>query len=469
MGAGVRIVQVAHGYPPELLGGTDLYVARLARELADAGHEVSVFAGSVEWREQFETESFESDGISGQRVHRNDLYFDRWDKGYNPLVAGAFREFLVERKPDLVHVHHWIRLTTNLVQVAARAGVPAVVTTHDLYTSCPRVFRLRGEQGDEWCDQPMGASACLNCVPRWRFQQDAEITDNLASYLGDLQAELTLARGRVAPSRGLAERLAREQNLAPDAFRVLPHGSLADRFHGRPSPGTDGRIHLVYWSHLHPIKGAHLLLQAVAESGVAERFHVHLHGEPSGPVYRERLERLAGCIEVSFHGAFRPTDLVDATMDVAVIPTLASESYSFLLDEAVMLGVPILASEFGALAERATPRMMTFRRNDAAHLGERLRSIAERPEQLEEMRAARAPQLVSFREHVTALSALYADVVQAGPPECPAPDETARLVEQWRRRERCFQELVRSESWEEVVSELRSRVDELEGELRSRG
>ncbi|MFH0945710.1 MAG: glycosyltransferase [Planctomycetota bacterium] len=464
----MKILLIAHGYPRELIGGTELYVERLARELQGEGHQVSVFAGSVDWREQFHTEPFELDGISGLRVHRNDLYFDRWDKGYNPLVSAALHRHLLEIRPDVVHLHHWIRLSTDLVGVAARLGIPAVVTAHDLYTTCPRVFRLRGEHGDEWCDQQMGEDACTNCVQRWKFQQDAEIAAALSSYQEDMRRELVLARRILAPSGSHARFLQEHLLLPAGKFEVVPHGSLAEGFEARPKRGEDGRVHLVYWSHLHPIKGAHLLLRAVAECGVADRFHVHLYGEPSGPAYRERLEELARAIQVTFHGAFRPADLVSATMDVAVIPTLARESYSFLLDEAVMLGVPILATDFGAISERATPRVMTFQRNDPADLAARLKRIAEEPDLLERMRASSPPDLIDFKEHLRRLLPIYERVLSEGPPEAPLAGEWDRLREQWDRREVLFRELVRIESWEDVVKELRRRVSELEDELRGR-
>ncbi len=39
----MRIVQVVHGLPPAYLGGTEIYAATLAQELARQGHTVSVF------------------------------------------------------------------------------------------------------------------------------------------------------------------------------------------------------------------------------------------------------------------------------------------------------------------------------------------------------------------------------------------------------------------------------------------
>ena len=41
----MKIVQVVHGYPPEVAGGTERYVELITRELCAAGHDLHVIAG----------------------------------------------------------------------------------------------------------------------------------------------------------------------------------------------------------------------------------------------------------------------------------------------------------------------------------------------------------------------------------------------------------------------------------------
>ncbi|MBI4881605.1 MAG: glycosyltransferase [Planctomycetes bacterium] len=463
----MKIVHAVHGYPPELIGGTELYVERLAREQAAAGHHVLVFSGSVDWREEFTVEEGEQDGVAVVRAHRNDLYFDRWDKGYNPLVAVLFERVLAAERPDVLHVHQWIRLTTNLVSIAARLGVPAVITAHDLYASCPRVFRLKGKDEDQACELEMSPEACVSCVPRWRFQKDEEVSASIASYREDMRRELDLARAIVAPSRSHGEFLARMLGGGVREIRVVPHGTLAESGARHAARAVAaGKIQLACFGHLHPWKGAHVLLEGLARCARKERFTLHLHGKFSGVEYGARLEQLAEGSDVVFHGAYSPRDLERAAIDVVVIPTLCRESYSFILDEAVLLGVPILAARAGAITERATGRVLLFEQNDPADLARRLEEIAGDPGLLAAMRVAPPPALVSFAEHAGRIEEVYRGVAAAGAPAPPpAADERERLAEQWERRETLFRELVRIERWEDVVAELRARVAELEARL----
>ena len=78
----MKICLVAHGYPPELVGGTEKSVQALARGLVRRGHEVFVVAGSMAHEDGFRTSDEEDlDPESGaairvHRIHRADLYFD---------------------------------------------------------------------------------------------------------------------------------------------------------------------------------------------------------------------------------------------------------------------------------------------------------------------------------------------------------------------------------------------------------
>jgi glycosyltransferase involved in cell wall biosynthesis len=461
----MKVLHVVHGYPPEVIGGTELYVARLAAAQRALGDEVAVFAGSLQWRPKLEVRHAEQDGVRVTRVHREDLYFDRWDKGFHPGVSREFERHLGQAKPDLVHVHHWLRLSTDLVAAAARAGIPAVVTLHDLYATCPRVFRLKGEHGDEPCEVPMATGPCVPCVPRWRFQRDDEIAELVRSYRADMSRELEFASAVVAPSRAHGTFLASMLGFSAARLHVLQHGTLgnAPAAAAAPRRSGDGRLHLAYWGHMTFLKGTHVLLEAARAAANRDRLRVHLYGAESDVLYKERLEEAAAGLDVEFHGAYRPADLRQAPIDVAVIPTLCRESYSFILDEAAALGVPILASGAGALADRATGRVQLFRQNDPRDLARHIDLLVEDPTRLERMRAAPAPELVPFERHAAEMRALYERTVAAGPPSPPpARDDVARLAEQWRRREVAFQELVRIEKWEDIVEEQRKRIAELE-------
>jgi glycosyltransferase involved in cell wall biosynthesis len=461
----MKVVEVVHGFPPEVVGGTERYVQRITEGLRDRGHQLFVYSGSLKWMEDFTVEAVEREGYELTTVHRNDLYFDRWDKAYNPLVEENFTQYLETRKPDLVHVHHWVRLTSNLAVIAARAGIPVVVTLHDLYATCPRFFRMK-EDGS-YCVLPLSPENCLHSADRWLFQRDQEIRSALISFQEDVMAELAAAARIVAPSRTHADTIKERLGAADVKIEVLPHGRLTG-LKPAPRPDPGGKLKMVYFSHLYPFKGAKLLVEAYQRMKHRDQAELHLFGGEVLPEFATELKELARDLDVTFHGPYVPEDLEKFPMDLVVLPTMLSESYSFILDEAADLGVPIVASDAGAIPERSGASALIFRRGDVNGLAELLDRVTGDRSELDKLRAAPPIAIMPMEEHLGKLERLYEESVKAGPATVSQDRRFVHLKDQWERREHGFKELIRSEQWEYLVASLRKRIVELEIEIAQR-
>jgi glycosyltransferase involved in cell wall biosynthesis len=461
----MKIVEVVHGFPPEVIGGTERHVQGITEGLRDRGHDLHVYSGSLEWMENFTVELLDRDGYELATVHRNDLYFDRWDKAYNPLVEENFRNYLSERKPDLIHVHHWVRLTSNLIAIAAEAGIPVVVTLHDLYVTCPRFFRMKDD--GTLCDLPLSTENCLHSAERWLFQRDAEIRCALAFFKDEILNELKCATRLLAPSAHHAAAVRRHLGLGDIRIDVLPHGSLTQL---KPAPGSPegSKVRIVYFSHLYPFKGAGLLIEAFQKMQHQNEAELHLFGAEVIPDFAKKLKTLAKGSDVTFHGAYVPKDLESFPMDLVVIPTLLSESYSFILDEAAGLRVPVLAADAGAIPERAGGSVQLFRTGDADDLASAMDRLVSDRSRLKTMRSAEPVKVLSLNEHLDRLEAVYREAASAETRAVEDDRIRHRLKDQWERREYGFKELIRSEQWEILVASLRKRIVELEVEIAKR-
>ena len=477
----MRVGLVVHGTPPELVGGTERLTADLASALAARGDEVSVFSGSIEWRERFEVVEHQADtagapfGVPIVRVHRHDLFFERWDKLENPHVERAYGDWLDAFRPELVHVHHWARLTTTLVRRATERGIPVVLSLHDLFSSCPRYHRVKEDLS--FCGVAPSPDACRTCAPRWVFQGDAEIDGQVTAFAADLRAEVAAATEVVAPTAGHGARLLSWLGLEREVTALPPTSTpgltpaarpLADRVASAEDP-----LHVGAFGHLHALKGAGVLLAAQAALPDPSRVVVHLWGEAPDEATEAELIAQAGDRPVIRHGAYSPADLSGAPVDVVVVPTLCAESYSFALDEAAALGVPILASDTGALADRATARMQLFPVGDVAALSAALAELADDPGRRATLAAGPAPERWDRPTHLAGLDQVYRRAVQH-PPAGPNPGDAAAgaaaagaaaVDEQLTRRQRLFDlreaglaELLRSQGWEDVVARLQAEL-----------
>ncbi|MEZ5988833.1 MAG: glycosyltransferase [Planctomycetota bacterium] len=463
----MKLLHLLHGYPPEFFGGTELYVQALARAQVAAGHEVVVLCGTNRSGPTGRDASLE-DGVPVHRLRRSWAFHERWDHGSSPEVAKLVREVLTEEGPDLVHVHHWSRLTRELVRLARTEGVPVVASLHDLYASCPRIFRVR--EGEAFCERPLSPTSCLDCVPREPWMSDDLVAQGIRWFASDLHAELEAADLRLVPSAAHARQLARHTGFAEADFVVEPHGSILTWPPRAPAAAWTGDrpLRVAHWGHLQAIKGVHVLAEALRTLPRSEDVELLLWGPVQDEAYGRDLDaRLKGLV-VERREAFDRDDLRDLEADLAVFPTMAHESWSFVLDEAFALGLPVLGSDRGALPERIGAAGRCFPAGAHRALARLLTEVLEAPALLAEMRRE-LPAPVPMVEHERRLAARYAAVREAGPGQAPPGVQPAELV-RWERIAQLLERRARSlaglrEKAESELANLRRSHEELSGSV----
>ncbi len=439
----MKVLLALHGYPPELVGGTEKACQTLARGLAMAGHEVVVVAGSMEHEGGFRTTSAHEDVPGAQaikilRIHRSDLFFDHWQKSSSARVATEFQRIVREERPDIVHVHQWIRLTRDLVYRAALEGVPAVVTLHDLWTSCLITFRVRPDTG-AFCEATLGPYPCLDCAaqvpPKTPWVSRESLFLGLAQHKGDLIRELSLAGAVIVPSEAHGAAMTRFLGMQEGVMRLelVPDGRDLELLKRRPlpTPAEHGRLVLGAWGHVHPVKGQDRILSALRRARNAQKITLHIAGgEPYAP-YAEKVRAAAQGLDVHFHGPFEAEKLDEhpvSDVHAMVSGTRAHESYGLVLDEACALGVPMILPNTGAYAERLKEGAGALFYDAASGEGEEagvdalaavFDLLLEEPDRLGKVRAALPALkdvLTSVARHVELSREIYEKVIELGAP-----------------------------------------------------
>ncbi len=343
----MRILQIVHGFPPEAIAGTETYCEALSRGLLTRGHECLVLAGSERGAPEATLSTVEQDGLLVTRYLMAERRSHRWMEEYDPEAEGLARHLLALVNPEVVHLHHWLHLTNNLVAICSELGLPVVVTLHDVWTSCPRVHRIRSD--GVFYSEPAVAAPCLTCVKRAPWDSDREIAGTLSLRREMMETELALADSILVPSGAHRALLLSLFDLPQERLVVLPHGSIRTV---APNEGRQGRLtfpnrplQIGNWDYLMYEKGTHLILDAVHRLRDPSAVQLHLIGTADERAYEQRLQNLAQGMPVQFHGPYRPDDLNGFDLDLAVFASIASESYSFALDEALCLGLPVLVPD----------------------------------------------------------------------------------------------------------------------------
>jgi glycosyltransferase involved in cell wall biosynthesis len=436
----LKILHVTHGYYPESSGGVEAYVRDLLRHQRAAGLEVLLLTGSIEPWPECGIEALSSDGLRVLRLHRDDHFFDHYAKAWHPGVERLFREVVQRESPDVVHVHQWIRLTSNLVEIAEDLGVPAVVTLHDLYTSCPRCFRVRRD--DEACFRPLSVASCLDCVPRFGHEDDAEVAEGIALHHDQYGAELARARAVLASTATTADLICASMGFARERMEILPLAYERRWPAGAPPPAplpeAGAAFRFGYWGNLTRRKGAQVLLRALRillERGAARPVELVLFGHIDARELERELRALADGLPVRFPGRYSYAELAAAGLHMAVFPMVCFETFGLVLDECFELRLPAIVTAIGAMPERAGAAALVVPPRDPQALALAMgRAVAE-PAICERLRAAIPALPPPLAAHAAALQAIYERARGSAPRLAPRVDPLRRAAFVLRQRE----------------------------------
>lgn len=408
----MRILYVTAHYPPDFVSGATLQVRRLAEAVAAEGHEVAVLAGAIA-APDLPDGAVRTERLGGVTVHwlgtatRIDQDVDgNWQ---NPHAARLAAELLDGFRPDVVHGHALQTLGADVFALAADRAVPTVVTMHDFWWWCSRLFLV--DRDLRPCDglRPDGSCACAR-DDRWRRER-REALRPLAESI-ELVLVPSRAMARVLATAGTSfRRLEVDENDVdvelPDAAPVAPTGDARFLYVGGDSP----------------LKGRDVLLAALDELATVDGWRADLRGvtPPRRPLRSRWRRRSDG--RVRYLPPYRPADAgaVLADADVLVIPSIARESFSIAAREALHAGLAVITSDCLGPEEVVVDdgNGVIVPTGDPAALAAAMRRLVEDRETLLRFRRYAVEHPVTVRspaEHARALIARYRSL------RAPAPD-----------------------------------------------
>lgn len=398
----MRVLFITAGYLPDSVGGVELHVAGLCHALRAAGHQPAVLARTGRSDVPHLTSvRDELDGVPVMRLSNTFEDATRLELLYaHPGIADAALALVDEWRPDVVHVHHLTCLSTSILDGLAERGIPTVMTLHDFWMGCPRGQRITASL--QVCPE-IRLDRCLPCLRQlWPHllgpgahpglgadERDALDLSRLEDYHAQMQRVLQQVDALVTPSAFMAS-MYEAYGLPAGSVRVVENGLDTAAFSGpRPARRVGGPLRVGFIGSVLPSKGVHLLLQAFRQLGDPTGMRLDVWGEVlpfhNDRNYGERLEQLRKGLEhvVTLHGRYDNADLptILASFDVLVVPSIWYESFCLTIREAFLAGVPVLASNHGAMAEaiRDGETGLLFEAGDADSLAAALRRLMADP------------------------------------------------------------------------------------------
>ena len=317
------------------------------------------------------------------------------------------RRLLADHRVDLAHLHNvYHHLSPSILSTLHGAGIPVVLTAHDLKLACP-AYRMYNRNGI--CETCRDHSV-LNVI-RNRCINESLPASAVVAVESALQRRVHSYRKHVAkvvvPSRFFAAKFV-EWGWPEDRFVHIPNYVDTTPLPPETRPGDE----FVYVGRLSPEKGLLTLARAASVAGV----RVRVAG--TGPIEGELRALVASLgADVELVGHQSGEDLHDLVRGARalVLPSEWYENGPMSVLESMALGTPVIGADIGGIPEMVDEEVgWTFPSGSVDALAATLEAVraAADPVLVDKGRAARqrVEQQFSRAKYVRATLDLYADL-----------------------------------------------------------
>jgi glycosyltransferase involved in cell wall biosynthesis len=409
--SGTRIVLSSFGFDDA--GGGTIVPRYVAKELAQRGHEVTVFAAGVarlEGEPPYAIRTSIEDGVEVVSVHNRP--HGLLDLGHphreldDPAIRTAFAALLDRVDPHVVHLHNLHNLGLSLVDETFTRGIRTVFSTHNYWLGCARNYLFRADLS--LCDGPGdGGRSCANCVGSRDAAGYAERRDELRERFS-LRVDRVLAVSEAM--RRTLQGLGFPAEMIDVVQQAMPEdGAIWDALGRERVPGRAGEVLTVgFVGSAYPHKGPQLLVEA-AQLAACE-IRVRIHGEVPR-AFAEQLQSIDRRGVVELAGAFSHAELPEilSGLDAAVIPSLWWDCAPLVVAECLAGRVPVIGARMGGIPDFVEHEQngLLFDGRSATALAAALERLSDEPGLLERLQAG-ISEPSAFAGYVDQLEAIYA-------------------------------------------------------------
>ncbi len=334
----MRVLIVNTYYYPEMIGGAEHSVKKLAEQLTRMGVECAVLCtgdkdedttaeGVTVYRRRMKKRSRSVD-VGGKSAPEKLIH--RFQELFCPQNAAAIEPVFDAFRPDVIHTNGLYDLTPVVWAVARRRGIRIVHTLRDYYLMCPHVQLMR-RGTTERCENPHWMCRLYRLVNRRRSHLVDVVTAPSQNTLNVLQQD---GYFRKAEARVVVNAIDFDRNALINAGQKL----------------ADGPFTMIYLGELSEKKGLPWLLKAFEQVKEPDcRLLIAGRGalEPQIRAAAEKDRRIEYLGLLKEEGVYEALEQSDAL----VCPSVWEEPFGRVVIDAYKHGLPVIASDRGALPE----------------------------------------------------------------------------------------------------------------------
>lgn len=375
----MKIFHCLRSFFPDNSAGTEIYVAGLCKALQNEGVEVAVVKPSFDTP----TDEYRYNGI---RV----LPYLETSKATAELQAGVkapdgiinFRKLLIHEKPDAIHFHEVAGsngMTIYHVMAARELGIKIFTTFHLTGNICMRnTFLYKNKKA---CNGIINEYKCAVCMLQKKglslgvpelisffgknFKQ--QITSGVVGKLFNYPLYVKQHASRLLEVNILSEKIFVLSNwykdllvlngLDKNKIIILPAAIPASKplvAVSQNKMASKGKVRLLYAGRISPIKGLHVLLEAVLALKQTN-WELDIYGPVFDIEYNDLCGRLsASHSSVKWMGIIEHDKMIPtlSKYDAMVFPSIVQETMGLVMLEAFAAGVPVIGSSIWSVNEQ---------------------------------------------------------------------------------------------------------------------
>ncbi len=262
---------------------------------------------------------------------------------------------------DTVHFQHLLGYPLSLIRVAKMRGARVFVTVHDYFFWCPsyKLLSPLGEEGLQFCFFQKESETCAKCLQLfYKRPINARQIQIRRTYVEEILSGIS---GIFFPSKYIKDVFCSLFSIENARIHVIEHGI------DRPSCHTKHisreAINIAYLGAFTLEKGARYFLELVkkfSDIRGPDKVNFHIIGELGYPFPGD----IRDCLNLSIKGSYRLDQLhrmlSDNNIDLVMFFPIWPETYSYTLSESVIHGIPVIASDIGALRERVSGKSLGY-------------------------------------------------------------------------------------------------------------
>ena len=331
----MKICFVSNLYPPNVLGGAEIVVEKMALAIQERGHESVIITTSPDEDEhvinrdntviyQLNTTKLyptykqtEGQGIKKPFWH----VFDLW----NNDTLNAIKKILVDECVDVVHVNNFKGLSLASFKAGKDVGIPVIYESHDFSLICPRANLIRGN--NTLCQN-------RNFVCNQYVNVQRKLLDDNVDLL-------------ISPSQFMIDKF-RDNDFFRNIDCVkIP---LGVEYTSHMTVKSYDTIDITYIGTLGKHKGVDTLITAFKDINDSN-IRLHIIGKGYD---EDEFKLMAGDDDrIVFHGFVDNREIMKyyELTNVLVIPSICYDNSPLVVYESFSTGTPVIGSDIGGIPE----------------------------------------------------------------------------------------------------------------------